>query len=319
MANFIKKYWFFGGMLLVIVLAFQFPGAGAWIQDGKILKVAIFIAFFISGLSLDTGQIGAAVKNFKALVGAIVSSFLLFPLLALGLAYLCYGEARPLSVGIVILAVCPVTLVSGIVLTDMAKGNTALSIFICIASNVTAIFTMPLSLNFLLQTGQSIDLPILQMIRNLVIVVLVPMGSGQFLRRYLKQSLKPLQGSFNAFSQLLVLLIVFNAVSTSQARILQLGWNVGLLLLMMILLHALALLMNLRISKVIRLDRPATIAFTIQTSQKALVVAYLVWLDFFSVDYPIALIPAAAYHLIQIVIDALLARKIAQQTSHQSS
>jgi predicted Na+-dependent transporter len=98
-------------------------------------------------------------------------------------------------------------------------------------------------------------------------------------------------------------------MSASQTHILQLGWNLSFLLVVMITLHILILFLNFAISKAIRLDRPATTAFTIQTSQKALVVAYLIWLDFFSIDFPMALIPPAAYHLIQIVMDAFIARR----------
>jgi predicted Na+-dependent transporter len=85
----------------------------------------------------------------------------------------------------------------------------------------------------------------------------------------------------------------------------------------MIGLHMLVLAINFAISKVIGLDRPATTAFTIQTSQKALVVAYLIWLDFFSVEFPMALIPPAVYHLIQIVMDAFIARRGALQIPNE--
>ena len=319
MTYFIKKHWFLGGMLLLIALALRYPEAGSWIEEWKILRVGIFIAFFISGVSLNTEHIRGAAKNIKALVGALLSSFVIFPLLSMALAHIFYGNAVSIKSGIAILAVCPVTLVSGIVLTDIVRGNTTLSVSICIVSNVVAIFTMPLSLSLILQSGQSIDLPVLQMIRNLVVVVLVPIVTGLFLQRYLKQALKPLHGFFSVFSQLLVLLIVFNSVSASQTHILQFGLNLSFLLLLMIWLHILVLALNFAISKAIALDPPATIAFTIQTSQKALVVAYLIWLDFFSVDFTMALIPPAAYHLIQIVMDAFIARRIASNTGHQSN
>jgi len=311
MVDLIKRQWFLVGMAVVIALAFQFPEAGAQIAEWKILKIAIFIAFFISGLSLNTEYVKGAARNIIAVAGAMVSCFVLFPLLAMPLAHLFYNHVISIKAGIAILAVCPVTLVSGIVLTDIAKGNTALSVMICIASNVVAIFTIPLSLSLILQIGQSVYLPVLQMITNLILVVLLPIMLGLILQQVLKQMLQSLHGFFSVFSQSLVLLIVFNAVSASQTHILKLGWNLGFLIVWMIGLHILVLVMNFAISRAIRLDRPATTAFSIQTSQKALVVAYLIWLDFFSVDLPMALIPPAAYHLIQIVIDAFIARRIA--------
>jgi len=47
------------------------------------------------------------------------------------------------------------------------------------------------------------------------------------------------------------------------------------------------------------------------------VVAYLIWLDFFSIDFPMALIPPAAYHLVQVVMDAFIARGRALQIPNE--
>ena len=59
----------------------------------------------------------------------------------------------------------------------------------------------------------------------------------------------------------------------------------------------------------IRLDRASTSAFTIHTSQKTLTVSYIVWSGYFAARYPMALIPAIAYHITQSVVDTLIAHR----------
>ena len=75
----------------------------------------------------------------------------------------------------------------------------------------------------------------------------------------------------------------------------------------MIFLHMLILLFNRWLSGVIRLDLPSTAAFTIHTSQKTLTISYLVWAGYFATAYPMALIPAIAYHLTQMIMDTFVA------------
>ena len=104
-------------------------------------------------------------------------------------------------------------------------------------------------------------------------------------------------------------MIIFNAMASSAARILQAGTSVILVLVFMVLLHSLVLAMNYGISRVLGLDRPSTTAFTIHTSQKTLTVSYVVWAGYFATQYPMALIPAIGYHLTQTIMDSILAER----------
>jgi sodium/bile acid cotransporter 7 len=77
--------------------------------------------------------------------------------------------------------------------------------------------------------------------------------------------------------------------------------------------------MNYGISRVIRLDRPSTTAFTIHTSQKTLAVAYLVWSGYFADPYPMALIPGIIYHLTQMIMDTFVAERFRKAGSRKGS
>lgn len=309
MKNLLLKYWFFIGIALVSVIALNVPVIGVRIKQWHLLKTGIFIAFLITGLQLKTSTTINEIRNIKTLGSAILSSLVLIPVVAYVLGAFFLKNNPGLLVGTCIIAVVPATIASGTVLTAIGRGNIPLSLLICVATNFFSLFTIPVALNILLQFGHSIDLPVLKMIKSLFVIVMLPTLLGQLLRIKISRAIAPFKKYFSIFSQLVVLLIIFNAVASSTGRISQLGLKIVFIFIFMILLHCIILLMNFSISRLIRLDRPSTTAFTIHTSQKTLSVSYIVWAGYFSASFPQAMIPPIVYHLTQMIIDTLLAHR----------
>ena len=159
-----------------------------------------------------------------------------------------------------------------------------------------------------MQFGGQIELPVLNMIRNLVIIVLLPTIIGQLLRVKLKTVIKTCSKGLSVFSQLIVLLIIFNAFAASANKISQLGFAVISAVIFAVILHALILLLNFVLAKTIRLNTPSTSAFTIHTSQKTLTISSVIWSTYFA-HFPLALVPTIVYHLVQMVADTFIARR----------
>jgi len=291
------------------VLAFNFPVIGEKIKQWHLLKIGIFIAFLITGLTLETKAISDEIRNIKVLSAAIISSLVLFPIITFFLANIFYKNTLDFVVGACIIATAPATVASGTVLTAIARGNIPLSLFICIASNFVAIFSIPFSLNLLLQFNQNMDLPVFAMIKSLVLIVLIPVIVGQLLRMRLKHIVAPYRKLFSIFAQLIVFLIIFNVVSSSTSKISQMGYEIIFVFAFMILLHTIILSLNFGLSRLMRLNMPSMAAFTIHTSQKTLTVSYIVWAGYFASDLPLALIPPIAYHLTQMIMDTFLAHR----------
>lgn len=307
MMAFLKKNWFFVGIAVMVALAYLLPGLGRWVRDYSVLNVGIFLAFFVTGLTLETSSISSHLREFKAPVAAMVSSLLLLPILAWLLARMVLSPE--FVIGVCIIATAPVTVASGTVMTAIGRGNVPLSLFICVLGNFLAIFTIPVSLSYLVSVGSNIELPVVKMLTGLLLTVLVPTVLGQCVRPLVKDKLPPYKKLFSIFQQCVVLLIIFNAVASSTDRILQAGSAVVLVLAFMVVLHSLVLAMNYGISKGIGLDRASTVAFTIHASQKTLTVSYLVWAGYFAAVYPMALIPSIGYHLTQMIMDTVVAEK----------
>ncbi len=305
----IKKYWFFIGIACVIGIAFTLPDVGRFVRTYKILNMGIFIAFLLTGLSLETSSFFEQLKNIKVLLAALISSLIFFPVVAYYLGQYVFKDWADFAIGTLIIGVAPVTIASGTVMTAIALGNVPLSLFICVLGNFFSILTIPIMVNLLLQMGHvSIELPALQMLLGLTLKVLVPIVIGQSLRPWLKSKIAPFSKAISIFSQSIVLMIILNAVSSSTHRILEAGPALFLVFLFMIGLHIFILLVNKTTAGVIGLDLPSTAAFTIHTSQKTLTISYLVWAGYFAAEYPMALIPGIAYHLTQMIMDTFVAQ-----------
>jgi solute carrier family 10 (sodium/bile acid cotransporter), member 7 len=306
----IRKHWFFIGMALMAAVAFVLPETGTVIKHYNVLNIGIFLAFLLTGLTLETSSVLKQLRDVKVLAVALVSSLIFFPAAAFYAARFFLGAWPDFVMGALIIGVAPVTVASGTVMTAMAGGNVPLSLFICVLGNFAAILTIPFMLNLILATDNAaVDLPVLQMLTGLTLKVLLPTLIGQALRPRVRHRLTPHRAKISIFNQCIVLLIILNAVASSAGSILDVGPVLFLVLAFMTGLHVFMLVFNHYLAKIIGLDLPSTAAFTIHTSQKTLTVSYLVWAGYFAAAYPMALIPAIAYHLTQMIMDTFVAHR----------
>lgn len=316
----IRKYWFFIGMAVMAGVAFAMPGIGPVIKQYNILNIGIFLAFLLTGLSLETSSVLNQLKDIKVLAAALVSSLIFFPAAAFYAARFFLSAWPDFVMGALIIGAAPVTVASGTVMTAMAGGNVPLSLFICVLGNFAAILTIPFMLNLILAfDNTAIELPIVQMLTGLILKVLLPTVLGQLLRPKIKHLLPPHKTKISIFNQCIVLLIILNAVASSAHSILQVGPVLFLVLGFMIGLHVFMLIFNQYLARFIGLDLPSIAAFTIHTSQKTLTVSYLVWAGYFAAAYPMALIPAIVYHLTQMIMDTFVAHRFGRVIRSRSS
>ncbi len=315
--DFVKRHWFFVGIAVMVVLAFSMPALGMFVREYKILKVGIFLAFLVTGMTLDTSDVINQLKNVKVLVAAVFSSLFFFPFVSYLAAGAVFASQPDFIIGAVIIATAPVTIASGTVMTGMARGNISLSLFICVLCNVVAIFTIPPLMKLFLSVGETIELPVWSMMLNLIVTILVPTIIGQLLQSRVKEMTKRHRKKISIFNQSVVLLIIFNAVAGSTSRLIDAGPSIIYAFLFMIVLHNAFLYFNYRLAGLIKLDRPSTAAFTIHTSQKTLTVSYLVWAGYLADAFPMALIPCIAYHLTQSICDTILAEKMGKQAEKE--
>lgn len=305
MGHFLHKQWFLIGIAGASLLAYFFPEWGDTLKKYGFFSAGIFLAFFITGLCLETRSILRQVQEIRAPVAAVFSSLFLYPLLAwlLALPVLPYEFV----IGVCIIGVGPVTVSSGTIMTAIARGNVPLSLFICILTSFLAIFSIPLMLNMLLSVGGTVELPVLRMLGGLVLKVLVPIILGQIVRPFIRRFIQQINHPLSVFQSWVIILIIFRAVSSSADNINQAGTEIISIIIFMVFLHFFMLFLNYGIAHLLRLDRPSITAFTIHTSQKTLTVTYIVWAGYFANDYPMAFIPAIICQLTQMTAGTFVA------------
>jgi sodium/bile acid cotransporter 7 len=300
------KYWYFGGIGVAVLLGLLFPDFSGVIKEYKLLKIGIFVSFFLTSLKLDTSHIVEQSRNFKGVFIAMLSCFVFFPLIARVFAALVFPGDKEILVGICIFSVVPVTMATGMILTSLAGGNVPFSLMINITSNFLSILTIPFSLQLLLATDKGIDLPVARLMGEIALLVLVPVVLGQILRIGNKDKIAKTGKAFSIFCQFIVLMIIYNGVASSTNEMANLGMKIIYIAGAMILLHIIIIVMNYQICKLLKLDTGLTYAFTLQTSQKTLGLSYILWEGYFA-SFLLAIIPPICYHLTQSIGDTYLA------------
>ena len=181
----IKLDWFLGGMVVAVALAWLFPDPGA---HGGILhpeivnKVGVALIFFLHGVALSFGALKAGTLRWKLHLVVQLCTFLLFPLLGLGLFWLGGDWMLPgLKMGLFYLCALPSTVSSSVAMTAAARGNVPAAVFNATLSSLIGVFLTPLWVSLLLKSGGG-SIPLGKVILDLVIWLILPLLLGQISR-----------------------------------------------------------------------------------------------------------------------------------------
>lgn len=140
--------WLLGAVVLASLLPVR--GAAAAAVDFATLA-AIFALFFLHGVRLPREALIAGLTDWRLHLAILAATYLVFPLVGLGLAALLPGLLPPLLwASILFLCALPSTVQSSIAFTSMARGNVAGAVAAAAASNLIGVFLTPLLVSQLL-------------------------------------------------------------------------------------------------------------------------------------------------------------------------
>lgn len=233
----------------MVVLASILPARGeaAEVVDYA-TNFAIALLFFLYGARLSREAVMAGVTNWKLQLVVFLSTYLLFPILAIGLSYAmrpALGEM--LALGIVFVGVLPSTVQSSIAFTSIARGNVPAALCAASVSNLVGIVLTPLLVGVLMTTNGESGISF-GAIRGIMLQLLLPFVLGQLVRRWLMPVLnrhKQLVGYVDRSS---ILFVVYGAFSEGVVNglwhqvdvmsiVVLLLANAALLAVVMLLLH----------------------------------------------------------------------------------
>jgi sodium/bile acid cotransporter 7 len=202
-------------LLATVALATLFPVSGdAAVQLGNAATAAVMLLFFLHGLKLPRENLVAALVNWRLHLFILGITYLLFPLIGLGLTRL-WPSLLPASLwaGLLFLCALPSTVQMSIAFTSMARGNVAASVTSAAASNLLGIVLTPVIAGALLH-AQGGEVP-LSGIWKVVMVLLLPFVAGHLLRPWLAAWAERRKKLISWSDRFTILLSVYSAFSAA--------------------------------------------------------------------------------------------------------
>ncbi|KAJ8615018.1 hypothetical protein MRB53_004220 [Persea americana] len=304
-----------------VALGLANPTLGCLLHKYGLSKVSTFGIFLISGLMLRSGEIGAAASAWPAgMIG--LGSILFFSPFFSKLILKLQLAPREFVTGLAIFCCMPTTLSSGVALTQLVGGNSALALAMTIISNLFGILIVPFSLSKFVAGGVGVTIPTKQLFKSLVITLLVPLIFGKVLRNSLSIVAEYVDHNrqlFSMISAILLSLVPWIQVSRSRSLLLMVKPSMFLLAIVMgILLHLILLGINalavqllsaiFGTEKSVFSKKENARPLIIVSSQKTLpvMVAVVEQLGGALGEPGLLVLPCVAAHINQIIMDSFL-------------
>ncbi|KAK9153698.1 hypothetical protein Sjap_001178 [Stephania japonica] len=224
--------------------------------------------------------------------------------------------------GLAIFTCMPTTLSSGVALTQLVGGNTALALAMTVVSNLLGILIVPILLSNFIADGAGVTIPTGQLFRGLVITLLVPLILGKISRDYISGVAKYVDQNrklLSMTSAVLLSLVPWMQVSKSRSLLLMVRPIIFLIAIGLgLLLHLILLALNTLAAKSLSIiSGGRTSVFTknenfralvMVTSQKTLpvMVAVVEQLRGAFGESGLLILPCVAAHINQIIFDSFL-------------
>jgi sodium/bile acid cotransporter 7 len=308
--------WFMKGMVLVVALAFVWPEPGAqggFLHPEVLNKVGIALVFFLNGLGLPLAALREGITRWRVHLLIQLSTFLLFPLLGMGLLKISQGwMAADLQLGFFYLCALPSTVSSSVALTAAARGNVPVALFNATLSSLLGVLLTPLWMAWAMgHAGTAFDVG--PVVLNLLLWVVLPLVGGQLFRPLLRQWAARHKARLQIVDRVTILLLVYTSFSDSvqQGVWHSYGWTVLLqTVLVGSLLFCVVLALTNQLSTRLGLADEDRIAAVLCGSKKTLAsgvpMAHLIFGA--NPALGLILIPIMVYHPLQLAICGVLAQ-----------
>ncbi|KAL1191466.1 putative sodium/metabolite cotransporter BASS4 [Cardamine amara subsp. amara] len=299
-------------------LGFANPSLGCLADKYSVSKISTCGIFIISGLTLRTEAIGAAVKGWPLGIFGLISILLLTPSFS-RLIMLVQLQPPELVTGLAMFCCMPTTLSSGVALTHLAGGNAALALAVTVASNLLGILTIPFWVSRYIAGGVGVSFPTDQLFRSLIITLLIPLIIGKVIRESFKGFANFVDNNRKLFSKINAIclsLVPWIQVSRSRSLLLSVkpkvflaAVGIGILLhLSLLAFNALSIRILTGVTDSSKNSKQNATAVLLVASQKTLpvMVAVVEQLRGAFGESGLLVLPCVAAHLNQIMIDSIL-------------
>ncbi|SHJ27801.1 solute carrier family 10 (sodium/bile acid cotransporter), member 7 [Hymenobacter daecheongensis DSM 21074] len=317
--------WFLFGLLGVVALAYFFPETGSKASPlpWKALTTGgVALIFFFYGLRLSAAKLTAGLRNWRLHTVVQLTTFVLFPLLALAARpFLTSEKGELLWQSIFFLCTLPSTVSTSVVMVGIAGGNLPAAIFNASISSLIGIFVTPLWCSFILHTGTT-DGQLGSLVLSLLWQVVLPVAAGVLLNRRFGHLAERHRQGLRTFDQLIILVIVFTSFCDSFAEGVFRSYRLTDILALsagMVALYFLIFGLVWGLSRLLNFSRQDRIVALFCGSKKSLVHgSVLASLLFPGAALGALLLPLMLYHALQIIMASVMAQRMGRQVAGQA-
>jgi len=309
--------WFMPALAAVTFLAWLFPEPGAtggWMQPALLTKAGVALLFFLHGVALSFDALRAGALNWRLHAVIQACTYLLFPLLGLGINALLGERVAPeIKLGIFFLCALPSTVATSVAMTAEARGNVAGAVFNATLSSLIGVVLTPLWITFVMQTsGQA--RPIGPVILDLMRWLVLPLALGQLSRPWLGAFVLRHKARITIVDRGTILLLVYTSFCDSFKEGVWSGHGTGQILLLTALclgLFVLVLGLTSGVARLLGFSRADRIATIFCGSKKTLAAGVPMAKVVFGAHPGLGLIllPIMIYHTLQLLIGSVLAQR----------
>lgn len=314
----IRANGFVLALIAAVVAAFLFPEPGARggvLHAELVSNFGISVILFLQGLSLAFEKVRSGAGNWRLHLTIQLFTFAVFPLAGLLLERIVPivwpWQPDAIRNGFLFLCVLPSTISTSVVLTAVARGNTAGALFNAAFSNILGVFLTPVLVHLLMRTtGQST--PLGPLLLKIMMLTLFPFFTGMLLRRFVLRWVEAHRAWVARISNAVIVFIVYSAFCDSiQARVWErhgFGMTVRVLLVVVVLFAGMSVLVYAT-CRALRLNREDLIAAYFCSVKKTLAMGVPLALLIFGsrADVSLILLPIMFYHPLQLFVNGLFA------------
>lgn len=308
-------------LLATLAIATVFPCHGAAVPVFRWLAIIVIaIMFFLQGARLSRAAVLNGLTAWRLHLTILATTFMLFPLLGLGLHRLLPGLLQPdVWTGVLFLCCLPSTVQSSIAFTSIGRGNVPAAVCAATASNILGIFITPVLVGMVLakQGAQS------EGALSIVLQLLLPFVLGQLLQPWIGGWAQRNKKLLSLTDRGSILIVVYSAFSEA---IIEGLWSrlplmeIGLIALVDSGLLALVLLITAFGSRAMGFPREDEVAIVFCGSKKTLASGVpMANVLFPPTSVGLVVLPLMLYHQIQLFVCAILARRFAREAEEQET
>ncbi|HKM98109.1 MAG TPA: bile acid:sodium symporter family protein [Buttiauxella sp.] len=309
-------------MIAVVVVASLFPCEGTVKTAFEYLTTAaIALLFFMHGAKLSRDAIVAGMGHWKLHLVVLLSTFALFPLLGLAMAFLSPSILnQPLYMGFLYLCALPATVQSAIAFTSVAGGNVAAAVCSASASSILGIFLSPILVGALMNTQEGTT-DTLHAIGKIILQLMVPFVVGHLSRPLIGRWVDKHKKLISMTDRSSILLVVYVAFSEAVVEGIWQQVNGTALLAVLgcsIVLLAIVLVFNTWIARLMGFNTADEITIVFCGSKKSLANG----VPMANVLFPASavgmmVLPLMIFHQVQLMVCAVLAQRYARKTAKE--